>query len=93
MGKLELEVKVLNIKEDEVIQKILDNGGELKEESNQILYTYDLSSLYSRYVDIVVLLNEYQKENMENKQIAQMERLKLLFFEMDQLFNQGERQN
>lgn len=93
MGKLELEVKVLNIKEDEVIQRILDNGGELKEESNQILYTYDLSSLYSRYVDIVVLLNEYQKENMENKQIAQMERLKLLFFEMDQLCNQEERQN
>ena len=41
MGKMELEVKVLNIKEDDIIQKIERLGGVFIERTNQYLYTND----------------------------------------------------
>ena len=57
MGKMELEVKILDIDEQQIIDTIIKNGGKLKEETKQTLYTYDLPTIYSRYVDILILLN------------------------------------
>lgn len=85
MGRMELEVKVLNIDEEKVIKSIKNNGGKLIEVSKQILYTYDLQSLYGRYLDILLLINDYYDRKIENKLAAQIERLKLLFFEIDNL--------
>ncbi len=85
MGRMELEVKVLNIDEEKVIKSIKNNGGKLIEVSKQILYTYDLQSLYGRYLDILLLINDYYDKKIENKLAAQIERLKLLFFEIDNL--------
>jgi len=87
MGKMELEVKVLDIDEEKIINKILKNGGKFLEESTQILYTYDLASLYGRYLDILLLINNYKDNKIENKLTSQIERLKLLFFEVDNLLN------
>ena len=53
MGKVELEVKVLDIDEKKLINKIKQLGGTLIEESNQFLYTYDLSTIYGRYVNLL----------------------------------------
>lgn len=86
MEKMELEVKVLDIDEKKVIDTILQKGGKLLEESIQTLYTYDMPSLYGRYVDIVLLMNDYYNK-IENKLEAQIERLKLLFQEIDFLLN------
>jgi adenylate cyclase class IV len=52
MGKMELEVKILDIKEKEFIEKIKGLGATFVEESIQHLYTYDLSSIYGRYIDL-----------------------------------------
>ena len=82
MGKMELEVKVLEINEEDIIKKIKDLGGSLKEECNQYLYTYDLPTIYGRYRDILFQINE--PENEIKKEVA-IEKLKLLFFEIDNL--------
>lgn len=87
MGKMELEVKVLDINEEEIVDIIMRNGGKLIEQSSQILYTYDLQSLYGRYLDIMLLANDYLNNGMQNKLTAQLDRLKLLFFEIDNLLD------
>ena len=88
MGKMELEVKILDIDEQQIIDTIIKNGGKLKEETKQTLYTYDLPSIYGRDLDIKLLINEYYKSKMENKLIAQIDRLKQLFFEIDNLLTE-----
>lgn len=80
MGKMELEVKILDINEQEFIEKIKGLGAVFVEESIQQLYTYDLPTIYGRYIDILTQLN-----NPENsvKYESSIEKLKLLFFEID----------
>ena len=89
MGKMELEVKVLEINEEEIIKKIETLGGTLKEECNQYLYTYDLPTIYGRYVDILLQINE--PENEIKKEVA-IEKLKLLFFELDNLLSKEQKE-
>ena len=48
MGKLELEVKVLDIDEKKFRKKLENLGAEFKNEFFQILYTYDLPTIYGR---------------------------------------------
>ena len=85
MGKMELEVKVLNINQDKIIQKIEDLGGKFIEKSTQYLYTYDLPTIYGRYIDILLQLNN--PENEMKKEVA-FSKLKLLFFEIDNLLTE-----
>ncbi len=82
MGKMELEVKVLDIKEEVFRRKIESIGAELKEETNQYLYTYDLPTIYGRFVDILLQLNEPESDI---KFETSKEKLRLLFFELDNL--------
>ncbi|MBR6505031.1 MAG: CYTH domain-containing protein [Clostridia bacterium] len=85
MGKMELEVKVLNINEDEIIQKIEELGGTFIEKSTQYLYTYDLPTIYGRYIDILAQLNNPESEM--KKEVA-FSKLELLFDEIDNLLTQ-----
>lgn len=89
MGKMELEVKILEINEEEVIKKIETLGGSLKEECNQYLYTYDLPTIYGRYIDILLQINEAESEI--KKEVA-IEKLKLLFFELDNLLSNHQKE-
>ena len=57
MEQLELEVKVLDIDEKKFIKKIEKLGAKKIEETNQYLYTYDLATIYGRFVDILTQLN------------------------------------
>lgn len=82
MGKMELEVKVLDIKEEVFRRKIESIGAKLKEETNQYLYTYDLPTIYGRFVDILLQLNEPESDI---KFETAKEKLRLLFFELDNL--------
>lgn len=82
MGKLELEVKILNIDEKEFIKKIELLGAIKKEEIEQFLYTYDLATIYGRYIDILAQLNEPESDIKYETSIS---KLKLLFFELDNL--------
>ena len=83
MGKMELEVKILEINEEEIVKKIETLGGSLKEECNQYLYTYDLPTIYGRYIDILLQINDPESEI--KKEVA-IEKLKLLFFELDNYY-------
>lgn len=88
MGRMELEVKVLNIDEEKIIRKIESLGGKLVEKSNQYLYTYDLPTIYGRYTDILILLNEPESEI---KKETARSKLKLLFFEIDNLLSKKDK--
>ena len=82
MKKIELEVKVLDINKDEFIDKIKSLGATLKNETKQFLYTYDLPTIYGRFVDIKTQLIDNESEI---KYETAIEKLKLLFFELDNL--------
>lgn len=88
MGRMELEVKVLNINEQDIIQKIEYLGGKFVEKSNQYLYTYDLPTIYGRYIDILTQLNNPESEI---KKEVSLSKLELLFFEIDNLLNEEEK--
>ena len=88
MGKMELEVKVLNINENSIIQKIEELGGTFVEKSTQYLYTYDLPTIYGRYIDILIQLNNPESEM--KKEVA-FSKLELLFFEIDNLLTKEDK--
>lgn len=79
MQQMEKEIKILNINKDLFIKKLKTLGASLKGSNKQILYTYDLPTIYSRYIDIL--------DGLESKNILKYEtarnKLKLLFFELD----------
>lgn len=58
MVNMELEVKVLEIDKDKLINKIISAGEEFVSEEEQHLYTYDLPTIYGRYNDLLLQLNE-----------------------------------
>lgn len=84
MGKLELEVKVLDIDEKKFRKKLENLGAEFKNEFFQILYTYDLPTIYGRYVDLLLQINNPESDI---KYETTVEKLKLLFFEIDNLLD------
>ena len=85
MKKMELEVKILDINKDEFIDKIKSLGGTLKKETKQYLYTYDLPTIYGRFIDIKTQLIDNESKI---KYETAIEKLKLLFFELDNLINE-----
>lgn len=84
MGNMELEVKVLEIDKDKLINKIISAGGKFVSEEEQHIYTYDLPTIYGRYNDLLLQLNE--PENSIKYDVA-IDKLKLLFFEIDNLLD------
>ena len=82
MKKMELEVKILDINKDEFIDKIKSLGATLKKETKQFLYTYDLATIYGRFIDIKTQLEDNESKI---KYETALEKLKLLFFELDNL--------
>lgn len=89
MGKMELEIKILDINKEEFINKITKMGAVFKEENKQYLYTYDLSTIYGRFIDISFQLNNPESKI---KYDTAIERLKLFAFEFDNLL-QEDKQN
>ena len=85
MKKMELEVKILDINKDEFINKIKSLGATLKKETKQFLYTYDLPTIYGRFIDIKTQLKDNESKI---KYETALEKLKLLFFELDNLLNE-----
>lgn len=82
MKKIELEVKILDIDKDKFIKKITSMGATLKKETKQFLYTYDLPTIYGRFIDIKTQLKDNESKI---KYETALEKLKLLFFELDNL--------
>lgn len=85
MKKMELEVKILDINKDEFIHKIKSMGATLKKETKQYLYTYDLPTIYGRFIDIKTQLKDNESDI---KYETALKKLKLLFFELDNLLTE-----
>ena len=88
MKRMELEVKILDINKEKFIKKIVSLGAVLKQETEQFLYTYDLPTIYGRFVDISTQLND--NESIIKYETA-VEKLKLLFFELDNLLTEQDK--
>lgn len=88
MEQLELEVKVLDIDEKKFIKKLKSLGAKKIEESNQYLYTYDLATIYGRFIDILTQLNHPVSEIKYETALA---KLKLFFFDVDNLLKEKEK--
>ena len=84
MKHMELEVKILDINKKEFIKKIKKLGAVLKIETKQYLYTYDLPTIYGRFIDIKTQLIDHESDI---KYDTAIEKLKLLFFELDNLLS------
>lgn len=82
MSNMELEIKILNIDEKELIQKIEHLGGKYISTSKQFLYVYDLMYINKRYSDYLYELNNETNILMKN---VNLEKIKKLFYEIDQL--------
>ncbi len=88
MKKMELEVKILDINKQDLINKIKSLGGTLKAETKQYLYTYDLPTIYGRFIDIKTQLKDNESKI---KYETAKEKLKLLFFELDNLLTKKDK--
>jgi len=88
MEQLELEVKVLDIDEKKFINKIEKLGAKKIEETNQYLYTYDLATIYGRFVDILTQLNHPVSDIKYDTALA---KLRLFFFDVDNLLSEKEK--
>ena len=86
---MELEVKILNIDKEEFINKIESLGAKFIEKSHQVAYTYDLPTLYGRYIDLLTQLN-FPEDNLKFE--TAVSKLKLLFFELDNLLNNTQKE-
>ena len=53
MSSMELEVKILNINEEELVNKIKKAGGKYISSSQQYLRVYDLTYINQRYRPII----------------------------------------
>ena len=81
MAKLEKEIKVLDIVVEDIEQKLQKIGATFKGEKNQKIYTYDIPTLYYRYLELVELLKA------ENALLfnTSLTRLKTLLVELEDL--------
>lgn len=90
MGKLEKEVKILDIEIEQLKRKLEEIGATLKSDGTQRIYVYDLPSIYSRFYDCMMQLENcsksYDIEVCKSK-------LRTLFMEIDNLATEEQRKN
>ncbi len=84
MSNMELEVKILNIDEEELVNKIKKAGGKYISSSQQYLRVYDLTYINQRYHSNLYELNH---ENIELRKDIAISKIKNLFQEIDQLLS------
>ena len=84
MSNMELEMKILNINEKELSRKIEKLGGKCISTSKQYLYVYDLMYINQRYHSYLYELNN---ETLKLRKNINLEKIKNLFFEIDQLLS------
>lgn len=88
MGKLELEIKILDINKEKIIKKLENLGAKMVYNDMQTLYTYDLPTINGRFNDILYLINNPESKIKYDTSLA---KLKNLFFELDNLLTAEDR--
>lgn len=82
MSSMELEMKVLNVDEKDLVKKIERLGGKYISTSKQFLYVYDLMYINQRFSTFLYELNT---ENNELRKNVNLNKIENLFLEVDQL--------
>ena len=90
MGKIEKEVKILDVEVEKIKEKLESLGAVLKSDCIQKIYVYDLPSIYARFYDCMQQLDNcskpYEFEVCKGK-------LKTLFLEIDNLTTKEQQEN
>ena len=87
MSNMELEMKILNVDETSLREKIEKLGGKYISTSNQFLYVYDLMYINHRFLGALYELNNSENELIKN---VNLNRIKNLFFEIDQILSDND---
>ena len=87
MSNMELEMKILNVDEISLRKKIVQLGGKYISTSNQFLYVYDLMYINHRFLGALYELNNSENELIKN---VNLNRIKNLFFEIDQILSDND---
>lgn len=82
MSNMELEMKIRNVNEKDLSQNIEKLGGKYISTSKQFLYVYDLMYINQRYL---ADLYEFNHETIELRKNINLQKIKNLFLEIDQL--------
>lgn len=82
MSSMELEIKILNVDEKVLSQKIEQLGGKYISTSKQFLYVYDLMYINQRFK---ADLYEFNTETSELRKNINLKKIENLFYEIDQL--------
>ena len=87
MSNMELEMKILNVNEEELCDKIESLGGKYISTSKQFLYVYDFMYINQRYL---ANLYEFNDEPSEYRKNIILNKFKNLFFEIEQLLDDND---
>ena len=87
MSNMELEMKILNVNEEELCDKIESLGGKYISTSKQFLYVYDFMYINQRYL---ANLYEFYDEPSEYRKNIILNKFKNLFFEIEQLLDDND---
>ena len=87
MSNMELEMKILNVNEKALCDKIKDLGGKYISTSKQFLYVYDFMYINQRYL---ANLYEFNDEPSEYRKNIILNKFKNLFFEIEQLLDDND---
>lgn len=90
MGKLEKEIKILDVNKNEIKNKLEKVGAEKVEEGLQQIYVYDLPSIYARFYDCILQLKQANKPY--DFQICR-NKLQGILQEVDNLMGSDEQEN
>lgn len=84
MSNMELEMKIKNVNEKDLSEKIEKLGGKYISTSKQFLYVYDLMYINQRYL---ADLYEFNNETNELRKDINLKKIENLFYEIDQLLS------
>lgn len=84
MSNMELEMKIKNVNEKDLSEKIEKLGGKYISTSKQFLYVYDLMYINQRYL---ADLYEFNNETNELRKNINFKKIENLFYEIDQLLS------
>lgn len=87
MSNMELEMKIKNVNEKDLSQKIEKLGGKYISTSKQFLYVYDLMYINQRYI---ADLYEFNHETNELRKNINLKKIENLFYEVDQLLTDND---
>ena len=69
----EKEIKILNISVEDAESKLKNLGATFKGKNRQKIYTYDLPTIYGRYLDILIQLKNPESEIKQDVAFSKLE--------------------